>query len=860
MATQAIAARTIVVGAAATPFNPATASSGHPAYNYFIGPTLAAGLSFDSTTGTISGTAEASAATPLFVGADNFNAGSSSKWPFFFRLGTTNGSLDFANARLEFTKGSGNGNYFREWEGDSLTSGTRTSASFATSWIAEVTVTNTLSATTAGEFATLGLQVSGGSSRYAGLMLGQGNGGAFIKAEGSGANGGPLIENVVNTSTSSGVKLRLVWNAAQKALTAFYSTDGGTSFTQLQVFTPAATWSVGSADAGFYFHLFGNSNTATAISSGTMFADDLSIQSTSPATTNHFVSVVDAAGMSAVSTFALTVVPTTPLGTISSITPGTVRPGDTITINGTDLGNASSVTINGSSTSFTQVSATQITAVVPLLATSGPVTIATPVGAVNSPSSLTVSAGASFVTSATQGRVGIGEAALLGSFMIEGMVAKEVLIRAVGPTLASLGVTDVLSDPVLTLHDFTGTEIATNDNWGNTAALNAAFAATGSYSFPASSADAAIVLTLSPGIYTARVTGKLGATGRAQIEVAETATAPRLAVLAARGQASTASPLAVGFTVGRSGDTGTKLVAIRAIGANPIVPRGALVNPQLRLFQGTTEIAVNDNWDNSASNATYPLPILFGGRFLGTSDSEIILNLAAGATYRAEVGGNGGSGYVRLEVMLLDGYRSSAFRPALLAPLQNMRVAMGARVAVLPPVLSAPAYFYHWKRNSTVLPATPSGPNALLLIPSVTATDAGTYTLTMTNALGETNTAGFTLSVDAHAADADGNGSLDLSELTRVIELYNTRSGSVRTGRYAVHADSEDGFTSDFATPYEAVVSLARYHSADPNHDGKIDLIELTRVIQLYNYRTGTVRTGQYKVQANTEDGFDPGP
>ena len=56
------------------------------------------------------------------------------------------------------------------------------------------------------------------------------------------------------------------------------------------------------------------------------------------------------------------------------------------------------------------------------------------------------------------------------------------------------------------------------------------------------------------------------------------------------------------------------------------------------------------------------------------------------------------------------------------------------------------------------------------------------------------------------------------------------------------------------------MVTLTRYHSADSNHDGKVGLFELTRVIELFNYRSGTVRTGQYHVQAGTEDGFAPGP
>jgi hypothetical protein len=62
------------------------------------------------------------------------------------------------------------------------------------------------------------------------------------------------------------------------------------------------------------------------------------------------------------------------------------------------------------------------------------------------------------------------------------------------------------------------------------------------------------------------------------------------------------------------------------------------------------------------------------------------------------------------------------------------------------------------------------------------------------------------------------------------------------------------------AKPDPLVIRSASLHTADSNRDGKISLTELTRVIELYNYRSGTTRTGQYKPQAGTEDGFAPGP
>jgi hypothetical protein len=114
-----------------------------------------------------------------------------------------------------------------------------------------------------------------------------------------------------------------------------------------------------------------------------------------------------------------------------------------------------------------------------------------------------------------------------------------------------------------------------------------------------------------------------------------------------------------------------------------------------------------------------------------------------------------------------------------------------------------------------------------------------------------------------HSADTrsiTGNnlpdGRIDVFELLRVIEVYNTRNGSTRTGAYRVDASGEDGFAPDFTGGGGA---LAKYHSADSDRNGRLSLVELTRLIELYNYRAAGVRTGQYRFSAGTEDDFQPG-
>ncbi|MFM8334255.1 MAG: immunoglobulin domain-containing protein [Opitutaceae bacterium] len=111
-----------------------------------------------------------------------------------------------------------------------------------------------------------------------------------------------------------------------------------------------------------------------------------------------------------------------------------------------------------------------------------------------------------------------------------------------------------------------------------------------------------------------------------------------------------------------------------------------------------------------------------------------------------------------------------------------------------------------------------------------------------------------------HSADLNGDYRIGLIELTRVIELYNTRNVGLsrRTGAYLPDVSGEDGFAANPSATGAGKIS--RYHDADTSRDAQINLIELTRVIEIYNQRSGAVRTGEYRVSSGTEDGFAPGP
>lgn len=126
------------------------------------------------------------------------------------------------------------------------------------------------------------------------------------------------------------------------------------------------------------------------------------------------------------------------------------------------------------------------------------------------------------VNVSTRGLVGQAGDILIGGFVV-GEGPRQVLIRAVGPTLGTFGVPNVLVDPRLRVFRAGDDEaFAENDNWGanpNPAEVAAAASRAGSFGLRAGSKDAALVLTLDPGAYTVQVSGAGGTTGVALVEV-----------------------------------------------------------------------------------------------------------------------------------------------------------------------------------------------------------------------------------------------------------------------------------------------------------------------------------------------------
>jgi len=114
-------------------------------------------------------------------------------------------------------------------------------------------------------------------------------------------------------------------------------------------------------------------------------------------------------------------------------------------------------------------------------------------------------------------------APVIAGFAVRGLVPKRVLLRVIGPGLASFGVTSLLQDPRLTVKDATGSTVASNDNWsaGSASEVTAASAAVGAFPLASGSRDAASVLTVLPGNYTMLAEAVETGTGIVLLEVYE---------------------------------------------------------------------------------------------------------------------------------------------------------------------------------------------------------------------------------------------------------------------------------------------------------------------------------------------------
>jgi hypothetical protein len=116
----------------------------------------------------------------------------------------------------------------------------------------------------------------------------------------------------------------------------------------------------------------------------------------------------------------------------------------------------------------------------------------------------------------TRGRIGAGDGALIGGFIVGGESSKNILIRGLGPSLGAAGISGAVANPLIELHDGTGQIVSSNDNW-NTGGQASEIMATGIP--PDDPRESALIATVAPGAYTAVMRGAGGGEGLALIEI-----------------------------------------------------------------------------------------------------------------------------------------------------------------------------------------------------------------------------------------------------------------------------------------------------------------------------------------------------
>jgi hypothetical protein len=256
---------------------------------------------------------------------------------------------------------------------------------------------------------------------------------------------------------------------------------------------------------------------------------------------------------------------------------------------------------------------------------------------------------------------------LIAGFVIGGSEPKTVLLRAVGPSLAGIGLPGALPAARLRLYDGSGQLLREVSGWSDDAALPGTFGRLGAFALNASNADSALIATLAPGVYTMQVTSPSGASGVALTEIYDASANPageyqRLVNISSRGTVSPGDGALIGgFVV--SGNSPKRLL-IRAAG--PTLQKfgvdSPLADPAISIHAGDAVIAMNDNWGTPVTvNAAQTAATADGisaaiqqvGAFAfaaGSSDSAVIVTLAPGAYSAVVTSANGGTGTALIEV------------------------------------------------------------------------------------------------------------------------------------------------------------------------------------------------------------------
>jgi len=252
---------------------------------------------------------------------------------------------------------------------------------------------------------------------------------------------------------------------------------------------------------------------------------------------------------------------------------------------------------------------------------------------------------------ATRGSVGAGANAMVAGFVVDGTANKQLLIRASGPALTSLGVSGAVAGTVLTVMDKTGTVVASNTGWSSTptneSQVQAADTTTGAFPFAVGSADSALVGAFAPGPYTAEVAGLGGDTGIGLVEVYDLDTVVpftpnKLVDVSTRGDVGTGGAVLIGGFVVNGSSPKRLLIRGAGPGLGQFSVTGFLATPHLQLIdKNSTVIRENYTWGTGNDPGLISTSETASGAFMfapGSADSAILITLNPGS-YTVELSG-----------------------------------------------------------------------------------------------------------------------------------------------------------------------------------------------------------------------------
>jgi arylsulfate sulfotransferase len=251
----------------------------------------------------------------------------------------------------------------------------------------------------------------------------------------------------------------------------------------------------------------------------------------------------------------------------------------------------------------------------------------------------------------TRGVVSIGDNVLIGGFIVTGTEPKTIVLRALGPSLSSFGLSRALRDPVLSVYNSSRALIATNDNWEADPG-HSEIDANGLA--PANLLESATLQTLAPGAYTVIVRGKEPTPGTGLVELYDLSpqSNSKLVNMSTRGSVGTLDDVLIsGFIVG---DVDSATVVVRALGPSlaSFGVSGVLSDPTLTIYDSAgSAIASNDNWQDNVNAIDVQRNGLAPPN---PSESALVLHLPAGAYTAIVRGANGGTGIGLAEVYTLD--------------------------------------------------------------------------------------------------------------------------------------------------------------------------------------------------------------